>query len=125
MSADPDRPAAADRPDAAADHLADPGRPADRLRLDATVVGRVQGVGFRWFVLEAARRLGLSGWVANEADGSVRCVAEGSRPVLEELLRELATGPLNGRVDRVVPRWGPAGGITGPFTIRSGAHSGD
>jgi len=119
MSADPDRPGAADRPDGAADHL------ADRFRLDATVVGRVQGVGFRWFASEAARRLGLSGWVANEADGSVRCVAEGSRPVLEELLRELATGPRSAHVERVVPRWGPAGGITGPFVIRSGAHSGD
>ena len=48
-------------------------------RLDATVRGRVQGVGFRYMVLEEAHRLGLAGWVANEPDGSVRCVAEGTR----------------------------------------------
>jgi acylphosphatase len=99
--------------------------PADTWRLDATVIGRVQGVGFRWFVLDAARSLGVSGWVANEADGSVRCVAEGPRPALEALLRELATGPLNSHVERVVPRWGPAGRIGGLFEIRSRAHSGD
>jgi acylphosphatase len=102
-----------------------PDRPADTWRLDATVIGRVQGVGFRWFVLDAARSLGLPGWVANEADGSVRCVAEGPRPALEALLRVLATGPLSSHVERVVPRWGPAGGISGLFEIRSRAHSGD
>jgi acylphosphatase len=100
-------------------------RPAEVLRLDATVMGRVQGVGFRWFVLDAARQLDVSGWVANEADGSVRCVAEGPRQALEDLLRALATGPLNSDVARVVPRWGPPAGITGLFEIRSGAHRGD
>jgi acylphosphatase len=99
--------------------------PAEVLRLDAIVMGRVQGVGFRWFVLDAARRLDVPGWVANEADGSVRCVAEGSRQALEALLRELATGPLNSHVERVVPRWGPPAGIGGLFEIRSGAHRGD
>ncbi len=104
---------------------ADPDRPTETWRLDATVIGRVQGVGFRWFVLNAARSLGLAGWVANEADGSVRCVAEGPRLALEALLRELATGPVNAHVERVVPRWGPAGGIRGLFEIRSRAHPGD
>jgi acylphosphatase len=102
-----------------------PGRPADPARLDATVVGRVQGVGYRWFVLDAAVRLDLKGWVANEADGSVRCVAEGPRAALDALLRELAAGPLGARVERVVPRWGPAGGTLRRFEIRSGAHPGD
>jgi acylphosphatase len=104
---------------------ADPVRPAEVVRLDATVSGRVQGVGFRWFVLDAGRSLGLSGWVANEADGSVRCVAEGPRSALEALLRELATGPLSSHVERVVPRWGPAGGSSGLFEMRSRAHSAD
>lgn len=109
----------------APDRSAPPGFPPDPVRLDATVVGRVQGVGYRWFVLDAARRRDLRGWVANAADGSVRCVAEGPRPALEGLLRELAAGPLSARVERVVPRWGPAGGTLGPFEIRSGTHSGD
>jgi acylphosphatase len=98
---------------------------ADHARLDATVVGRVQGVGFRWFVLDAARNLGLHGWVANAADGSVRCVAQGPRVALDALLLALATGPLGASVERVVPRWGPAGGTLGRFEIRSGAHPGD
>jgi acylphosphatase len=102
-----------------------PDRFAAPMRIDATVIGRVQGVGYRWFVLDAARRLELRGWVANEADGSVRCVAEGPRAALDALLRELAAGPLGARVERVVPRWGPAGGALGPFEIRSGAHPGD
>ncbi len=100
-------------------------RDDDRARIDATVVGRVQGVGFRWFVLDVARDLELEGWVANEPDGSVRCVAEGPRAALEALLRALAEGPAGARVDRVVPRWGPASGSLGPFVIRSGAHRGD
>lgn len=104
---------------------AGPARPREPVRLNATVIGRVQGVGFRWFVLDAALRLELRGWVANEVDGSVRCVAEGPRPALEQLLRELATGPLGARVERVVPRWGAASGIRGQFEIRSGAHTGD
>jgi acylphosphatase len=100
-------------------------RPPDLVRLEATVVGRVQGVGYRWFVLDAARRLELRGWVANEADGSVRCVAEGPRPALDALLLELADGPRGARVERLVPRWSPAGGTFGRFEIRSGAHPGD
>lgn len=94
-------------------------------RIDATVTGRVQGVGYRWFVLDVARGLDLRGWVANEADGSVRCVAEGPRVDLEALLVELARGPLNARVERVIPRWGRPSGTLGRFEIRSAAHPGD
>jgi len=101
------------------------GSPAGSVRLDAIVVGRVQGVGFRWFVLDAAQRLHVRGWVANEADGSVRCVAEGPRTTLDALLRELAAGPLGADVERVVPRWGPASGTLGRFEIRSAFHRGD
>lgn len=94
-------------------------------RIDATVMGRVQGVGFRWFVLDAARQLELRGWVANEADGSVRCVAEGPRRDLEVLVEALGRGPLGARVERVVPRWGRPAGDLAPFEIRAGAHRGD
>jgi acylphosphatase len=104
----------------------DPGAsPRDHARIDATIVGRVQGVGYRWFVLDVARHLELRGWVANEADGSVRCVAEGPREDLEALVAELARGPSGARVERVVPRWGRAGGGLEGFEIRSGAHRGD
>jgi acylphosphatase len=96
-----------------------------RVRLDASVRGRVQGVGYRVFAYREARWLGLDGWVANEADGSVRVVAEGGRVDLEALLERLAEGPPAAIVDRVVTRWEPARGLPSGFSIRSGAHRGD
>jgi acylphosphatase len=98
---------------------------ADTIRLEATVRGRVQGVGFRYFVMRRATGLALTGWVANEADGSVRTVAEGPRADLESFLATLQEGPPAAIVDRVVVAWGPAVGDLGPFSIRSGAHRGD
>ena len=94
-------------------------------RLEATVVGAVQGVGFRWFVLQEAARLELRGWVANRTDGAVLCVAEGPRAALEALLRSLARGPISAQVERVIPAWMPATGRFERFQIRSGSHPGD
>jgi acylphosphatase len=94
-------------------------------RLEATVIGAVQGVGFRWFVTDAAARLELLGWVANRADGAVVCVAEGPRPALEALLLALARGPISAHVERVIPAWMPPTGRFGRFEIRSGSHPGD
>ncbi len=94
-------------------------------RLDAIVRGRVQGVGFRYFALREARSLGLSGWVANESDGSVHVVAEGPRDALEALVPRLEAGPPAGWVDGVTTRWEPARGIGGGFRIESGGHRGD
>lgn len=99
--------------------------PGRLVRLDATVRGRVQGVGFRYHVLRRAMDLGLSGWVANESDGSVHCRAEGPRPDLETLLEVLETGPLGAHVERVIAAWGPGTGTLGSFGIRSGGHIGD
>ncbi len=94
-------------------------------RLEATVQGRVQGVGFRYFVLRYALDLELGGWVANELDGSVRCVAEGPRAALDALLEGLEGGPAGARVERVLTRWGPASGALTSFEIRSRGHRGD
>jgi acylphosphatase len=97
-------------------------------RLDASVRGRVQGVGFRYFVLREAARLDLNGWVANEADGSVRVVADGPRGALEELLEALREGPPAAIVERVVVNWPPiaaGAGVRDGFGIRSGHHRGD
>jgi acylphosphatase len=99
--------------------------PSVEARLEATVHGRVQGVGFRVHVLHEARSLGLSGWVANEAGGRLHCVAEGPRPRLERLLEELRRGPRGAWVDRVDTRWAPATGSFDGFDVRSGWHSGD
>ena len=98
---------------------------ADRIRLDATVRGRVQGVGYRVFALREAMALGLEGFVANVSDGSVRVVAEGTRRDLETLLGILEAGPPAGWVDAVLTRWEPARGLGAGFRIESGAHRGD
>ena len=97
----------------------------DAQRLDATVRGRVQGVGFRYFVIREAMDLGLVGWVANDHDGTVRCIAEGPRAPLETLLGLLETGPPSARIDRVDAGWGPATGGFRAFEIRSAGHRGD
>jgi acylphosphatase len=94
-------------------------------RLDAVVSGRVQGVGFRYFVIERARRLRLAGWVANQSDGSVRCVAEGDEVVLRELLGALWNGPYGARVDAVSEAWSAATGEFGGFEVRPAGHQGD
>ena len=98
--------------------------PAGR-RLVAIVGGMVQGVGYRWFVQREAARLGLEGWVANEADGSVEVVAEGPEPALGELVLMLWEGPVGASVGGVDVRHEPARGNIAGFTIRSGAHRGD
>ena len=101
-----------------------PDRPAmdsdpSAVRLDATVMGRVQGVGFRYFVLREATDLGLDGWVANTMDGSVRCVAEGPRDGLDAPARAASEGPPAAIVERVSEVWMPATGTLGPFGVRS------
>lgn len=94
--------------------------------LEAVAHGVVQGVGFRWFAQREASRLDLVGWVANEPDGSVRCLAIGPRATLEAFADRLREGPSSGRVDRLDLDWRSSNGesFTG-FGIRSGAHRGD
>jgi acylphosphatase len=65
------------------------------------VRGRVQGVGFRWFVEREARLLGLSGWVRNNSDGSVEVLASGNADQLSQLRSRLQQGPRAARVDNV------------------------
>jgi acylphosphatase len=65
------------------------------------VRGRVQGVGFRWFVEREAATLGVAGWVRNRADGSVEVLAQGTREQLFALGAKLHEGPRAARVDDV------------------------
>jgi acylphosphatase len=77
------------------------------------VRGRVQGVGFRWFVEREAHVLGVSGWVRNNADGSVEVLAQGSRDQLLGLRSRLRQGPRAARVDDVEEsEVGPVAGLT-------------
>lgn len=95
------------------------------VRLEATVRGRVQGVGFRYFVVRESRRLGLAGWVSNELDGSVRVVAEGDDAAIGALEEALHVGPPGAVVERVSGVRMPATGRFGSFGVRSAGHTGD
>lgn len=82
------------------------------------VSGHVQGVGFRYFAQDAARREGLTGHVANHTDGRVEAVAEGEAEALDRFERTLRRGPSRSRVEHVlVDEVVPTGVHTG-FEIR-------
>ena len=87
-------------------------------RLTARVTGRVQGVGFRWWVVTQASALSLTGWVMNANDErAVDVVAEGEPGALDELERRLRIGPEGARVERVEVRRSPASGEYERFGI--------
>lgn len=81
------------------------------------VVGQVQGVGFRWFVREVARRRELSGWVRNCPDGSVEIAAAGSEEAIEYMRLALQRGPEGATIDDVVEHPDVAGKLPFPFAI--------
>jgi acylphosphatase len=77
------------------------------------VRGRVQGVGFRWFVEREAHILGIAGWVRNNHDGSVEVLAQGTRDQLLGLHGRLREGPRAARVDAVeVSEASPVAGLS-------------
>jgi acylphosphatase len=82
-------------------------------------------VGFRYYVLRKAARAGLTGWVANEQDGSVRCVVEGPAEALDRLEELLRRGPTGAVVEGVQIVRMPATGRFERFEVRSGGHRGD
>lgn len=73
----------------------------DEGRRAYRIVGRVQGVGFRWWTRRTAAELGLDGWVRNEMDGSVVVHASGAPEALARLETALRSGPGGARVDRL------------------------
>ncbi len=83
------------------------------------VKGRVQGVGFRWFVQREAAEIGLRGWVRNTTDGHVEIVAAGEPPELDELKVAIRKGSRGSRVDRVLEHEleENEGAKLGPFEI--------
>lgn len=74
---------------------------SDRRVVQARVSGRVQGVGFRWFVLRSARALDLAGWVRNTDEGAVEVCAAGDAGRVDELLEALRRGPAHASVRTV------------------------
>ena len=73
----------------------------DRETRRYLVSGRVQGVGFRWFVEREAATLSITGWVRNRDNGSVEVMATGTREQLNALHGRLREGPRAARVDEV------------------------
>lgn len=71
----------------------------DTIHLE--VRGRVQGVGFRWFIVEQAEELRLAGWVRNRSDGNVEIAAAGPRDALLKLEAAARSGPRGARVEEV------------------------
>ena len=90
-----------------------------RIAVEARIAGRVQGVWFRAWTRGEALELGLTGWVRNDPDGSVRALFCGSRDAVSELLERCRQGPPLARVDAVeaVPAQAPPG-LTGFRIIR-------
>lgn len=78
----------------------------DMQELHAYVHGWVQGVGFRYYVVEHALALGLRGYTRNLRDGNVEVLAQGTRPALERLLSLLRHGPSAAEVREVRTVWG-------------------
>jgi acylphosphatase len=90
------------------------------MRLHVVVRGRVQGVGFRWFVRELASELQLGGWVMNRRDGAVEVLADGADAGVARLREALERGPAGAEVERVdvLDDAGPLEPTAGRFMIR-------
>jgi acylphosphatase len=78
----------------------------------------VQGVGFRWFVHDAATREGVGGWVTNLFDGRVEAFVEGDEDAVTRVERAIRQGPPRARVERVTVLDEEASGACNGFSVR-------
>jgi acylphosphatase len=86
--------------------------------LNATVYGRVQGVGFRFYVRNQAESLNLTGWVRNKPDGTVELQAFGLISDLEQLLHYIKAGSIGSHVEKVDFQWFQTEKMLKTFEIR-------
>lgn len=87
------------------------------IRVKLVAKGRVQGVGFRWFVHQKGQKLKVAGYVRNLPNGDVEIEAEGSRGQLEELIKYVKTGPTFSRVADLMVEWREFNGKYTSFDI--------
>ncbi len=86
-------------------------------RYDIIFTGRVQAVGFRWTTCRVAERFDVSGWVRNEPDGTVRCVAEGDASQLDEFVAAVQAAMAGNIDDTSISCGNPRGDLDG-FGVR-------
>ena len=88
------------------------------VRAHVVVSGLVQGVCYRYFTVEEAQRLGLTGWVRNLPSGEVEAEAEGDRSAVEALIKAMKIGPRAAHVTDLKLEWIEAQGDVGGFHTR-------
>ena len=79
--------------------------PEDTLTVNMKITGKVQGVGFRYFVLRQAQELGITGRVSNKSNGDVEAFAQGEKADLEQFIAKVKEGPSFSRVEDVSLNW--------------------
>jgi acylphosphatase len=85
----------------------------DRITVRLIICGLVQGVGYRWWARNEARRLGLDGWVRNRGDGTVELLASGPSAAVEQLLDACRRGPSSARVGSIARFEAADAGVAG------------
>ncbi len=90
-----------------------------QTRAHAFISGKVQGVGYRYSTMNAAKKLGLNGWVRNLADSRVEAVFEGTSEVVEEMIRWCHQGSNSAVVKDVQVEYSEAEGLQGFEIVRS------
>ena len=79
--------------------------PKNTLTVNMKITGKVQGVGFRFFVQQQAQKLGINGWVSNKSNGDVEALAQGEKADLEQFIAKVKEGPSFSRVEDVSLNW--------------------
>ena len=75
------------------------------LTVNMKITGKVQGVGFRFFVQQQVQELGITGWVSNKSNGDVEALAQGDKEDLDQFIAKVKEGPSFSRVDDVILNW--------------------
>jgi acylphosphatase len=98
--------------------MSNPSAPQEQIRAHVFISGRVQGVGYRYFTKNEAKRRGANGWVRNLPDGRVEAIFEGSRTVVDEMIRWCHAGPTAAVVKDVAVEYERLEGLQGFETRR-------
>ncbi|HEY9708474.1 MAG TPA: acylphosphatase [Oculatellaceae cyanobacterium] len=98
--------------------MPNPSAPQEQIRAHVFISGRVQGVGYRYSTMDEADRLGVNGWVRNLPDGRVEAVFEGSRQVVDEMMRWCHKGSTAAVVKDVAVEYEELEGLRGFETRR-------